>query len=185
MPVFLWQVKQYRFFNNYAIVFQVISSIAIPLLSQLITCEGSSQLLLTLVSTHAAIVLGLEKAMRSQEKYRAYRGAESSALDYWRRLVHMPWTLRDGMSSEGLDFLDIIKEELTIFMRQSEEVRDFARKIETYAGNREAEGSKDNSNQQSRGRVPAEHDAVSSMGAGASSISRPPTSAEQPRPAPP
>ena len=134
------QAKQYRLYNIYVNITQVITSIGIPLLSQLITCEGASQLMLTVVSTHAGIVLALEKALRSQEKYRAYRIAESSALDTWRRMVSMPWTLTDyDDNDEDKDFMEILKEEFTVFTTKIEEVRDFARKIETYAGNKETD----------------------------------------------
>mmetsp|Transcript_22263 Transcript_22263/g.61761 ORF Transcript_22263/g.61761 Transcript_22263/m.61761 type:complete len:547 (+) Transcript_22263:332-1972(+) len=135
--------KQYRMYNMYVNITQVVTSIGIPLLSQLITCEGASQLMLTVVSTHAGIVLALEKALRSQEKFRAYRIAESSALDIWRRMVHMPWMFSDSGPDDDKDFQDVLKEEFTVFTTKMEEVRDFARKIETYAGSKETdEGAK-------------------------------------------
>ena len=139
------QVTQYRLFNSYVIIVQIITSIGIPLLSQLTSCSRTSSLLLTIVSTHAGISLALEKAIRSQEKYRSYRITESAALDVWRKMVHVPWTLHDSQAlmMQKHDIFDIMKEEFTIFVRKIEDVRDFARQIETYSGSKETDATGD------------------------------------------
>ena len=140
-----FQVAQYRLFNTYVIFVQIISGIGVPLLSQLTTCQTESSMLLTIVSTHAGITLALEKALRSTEKYRSYRIAESAAMDTWRRMLNMPWTLTARESPEpGEDpntIFQIMREEFTCFVQKIEETRDFARQIETYSGSRETDAT--------------------------------------------
>eukprot|EP00951_Prasinocladus_malaysianus_P027582 scaffold248191_cov43-Prasinocladus_malaysianus.AAC.1 len=95
-------VRQYRLFNNYYLIVTIVTSIGIPLLSQLVSCEGTSQMFLTIVSAHSGLMLALDKALKCQEKFRSYRTAESLALDCWRRMVRTPWNMCESREDDLL-----------------------------------------------------------------------------------
>jgi len=89
--------KQYRFFNNYCVNFSIALSVLIPLTSELVNNSGRAapaRVLLTLMTTHVGVTIALQKGLRSEEKFRAFRTAESNTRDLFRSMSTVPWTFR-------------------------------------------------------------------------------------------
>lgn len=81
--------EKYRRFKNYSIVWSIIISIIIPVISQEIG-EGNSNWFLTIISTHAALLLAFHKGFKVDQNYQAFRIAESEFYDLRRELLDNP-----------------------------------------------------------------------------------------------
>ncbi len=85
------QAEKYRRFNNYSLFWTITISIMIPVISHQIG-EGHSNLFLTIISTHIALILGFHKGFKVEKNYQAFRLAESDFYDLRRVLLDMPET---------------------------------------------------------------------------------------------
>jgi hypothetical protein len=95
------QAEKYRRFKNYSIVWTIIISILIPVLSQQIG-EGNSNWFLTLISTHGALLLAFHKGFKVDNNYQSFRLAESDFYDLRRELLDNP-TKFGSTSKEQID----------------------------------------------------------------------------------
>jgi len=92
--LFYWknQSEKYRTFKNYSIFWTIIVSICIPIISQLIG-KGHSNWFLTIMSTHAALILGIYSRLKVEKNYQSFRLAESEFYDLRRELLDTPLKL--------------------------------------------------------------------------------------------
>lgn len=81
--------EKYRRFKNYSIIWTIVISIIIPVISQEIG-EGNSNWFLTIISTHGALLLGFHKGFKVDQNYQAFRVAESEFYDLRRELLDNP-----------------------------------------------------------------------------------------------
>ncbi len=81
--------EKYRRFKNYSIVWGISISIIIPVISQEIG-EGTSNWFLTVISTHAALLIGFHKGFKVDQNYQSFRIAESEFFDLRRELLDNP-----------------------------------------------------------------------------------------------
>jgi hypothetical protein len=81
--------EKYRRFKNYSIVWSICISIIIPVISQEIG-EGNSNWFLTVISTHAALLLAFHKGFKVDQNYQSFRTAESEFFDLRRELLDNP-----------------------------------------------------------------------------------------------
>ena len=112
------QAEKYRRFNNYSLFWTIAISIIIPVISQQIG-EGHSNLFLTIISTHIALIVGFHKGFKIEKNYQAFRLAESDFYDLRRELLDMPETF--GSNS---------KEQINTFFKKVQSIRKGARQSE-------------------------------------------------------
>lgn len=110
--------EKYRRFKNYSIVWSITISIVIPVISQGIG-EGTSNWFLTVISTHAALLLAFHKGFKVDQNYQAFRTAESEFFDLRRELLDNP--TKFGAESEI---------QIDAFFRQVSKFRRMARQAE-------------------------------------------------------
>ena len=110
--------EKYRRFKNYSIVWSITISIVIPVISQGIG-EGTSNWFLTVISTHAALLLAFHKGFKVDQNYQAFRTAESEFFDLRRELLDNP--TKFGVKSE---------EQIDEFFLQVSRFRRMARQAE-------------------------------------------------------
>lgn len=84
------QAEKYRFFHYYCLYWTTTISIIIPVIAQLIDGTNESKLLLTIMSTHVAILLALHRGFKVDNNYRAFRNGESEFYDLYRKMLDQP-----------------------------------------------------------------------------------------------
>ena len=112
------QAEKYRRVNNYTLFYTIAVSIIIPVISQQIG-EGNSNLFLTIISTHIALIVGFHKGYKVEKNYQSFRIAESTFFDLRRELLDMPENFGKGE-----------KEQIDNFIQQVRIMRKNARKAE-------------------------------------------------------
>jgi hypothetical protein len=89
--LFYWKnrAQKYSRYHKYCLFWTTIIAILIPILSQSIGA-GQSNLFLTIMSTHAALLLGFHKALKVEKNFQSFRLAESEFYDLRRELLDTP-----------------------------------------------------------------------------------------------
>lgn len=88
--------EKYKSFHYYCLFWTIPVSILIPILTQFIDGTANSKLLLTVVSSHIAIVLGFHRGFKVENNYKAFRQGESEFYDLYRRLLDRPESFGDS-----------------------------------------------------------------------------------------
>lgn len=83
------QAEKYKRFNNYALFWTILIAIIIPIISTQIG-KDHSNLFLTIISSHAALILGFHKGFKVEKNYQVFRMAESEFYDLRRELLDNP-----------------------------------------------------------------------------------------------
>lgn len=84
------EAEKYKFFHFYCIIWTIPISILIPIITQLIDQTYSSKLFLTIISSHAAILIGFHQGLRIEGNYKAFRNGESDFYDVYRQMLDEP-----------------------------------------------------------------------------------------------
>ncbi|HTE29273.1 MAG TPA: hypothetical protein VK666_02790 [Chryseolinea sp.] len=84
------EAEKYKFFHYYCILWTIPISILIPIITQLIDQTDSSKLFLTVISSHAAILIGFHQGLRIEGNYKAFRNGESDFYDVYRQMLDEP-----------------------------------------------------------------------------------------------
>jgi hypothetical protein len=86
------QAEKYRNFHYYCLCWTIPSSIVIPILIQCMTVENfdSLSLLITIISTHTAILLAFHRGFKVDRNFKSFRHGESEFYDLYRRLLDRP-----------------------------------------------------------------------------------------------
>lgn len=112
--------EKYRRFHYYCLLWTIPISILIPIITQATSNENCSKLFLTIVSSHAAILLGLHKGLKVENHFKSFRNGESEFYDLYRRFLDNP------------DYFGLSKEDqLQAYFRQVEQIRRYVRSAET------------------------------------------------------
>ncbi|HTL37617.1 MAG TPA: hypothetical protein VL326_31015, partial [Kofleriaceae bacterium] len=70
--------ETYRYLHYYSLCWAIPSSLAIPILTQSLSATDVwSKILLTVISTHSALVLTFHRALKVDANYKAFRQGES------------------------------------------------------------------------------------------------------------
>ena len=78
-------------FHYYCLWWSIISSVAMPFLTQAIDPTApAAKWLLTTISAHIALILAFHKGLRVAENYRAFRHGESEFYDLYRLMLDQP-----------------------------------------------------------------------------------------------
>lgn len=117
------QANKYGKFHTYCLYWVTISSILIPVVAQFVVNSPNAQLLLTIVSLYTALLLGLSRAFKVENHYKAYRNGESEFYDIYRRFL-------DRRESFGLDKNDR-NSQLKAYFIEVEKLRKIVRNQET------------------------------------------------------
>jgi len=112
--------EKYRRFHYYCLLWSIPISVTIPIVTQAITDGNGSKLFLTVVSTHAAVLLGLHKGLKVENSFKAFRHGESEFYDLYRRLLDTP--NKFGQTAE---------EQIASYFEQAEQIRRYVRNAET------------------------------------------------------
>jgi hypothetical protein len=113
------QVKQYRRLHYYIVIWVLISSTLVPILTQAITDNAVSKLLLTIISVHTTVMLGLHRILKVDENIQEFRRGESQFYDLRRRLLDRPKSFGET-EVEQLDNYFMTVEQLRQTMRGEE-----------------------------------------------------------------
>jgi hypothetical protein len=101
------QAEKYKQFHYYCLIWSIPISILIPIITQLIEANQYSKLFLTVISSHAALLIGFHQGLRVESYYRAYRNGESDFYDLYRQLLDEP---KKFGQTEGEQIANYIKE---------------------------------------------------------------------------
>lgn len=115
------QAEKYRNFHYYCLCWTIPSSIIIPILTQYITADNFySKLLITVISSHTAILLAFHRGFKVDSNFKSFRHGESEFYDLYRRLLDRP-----------LSFGENEKTQLEVYFLEVESIRRFVRNAET------------------------------------------------------
>jgi hypothetical protein len=114
------EAEKYRNFHYYSVSWTIFASTLIPILTQVITDDPYSKLLLTIISTHSVLLLAFHRGFKVDKSFQAFRSGESDYYDLRRRLLDRP-------KSFGMDE----KEQLEQYFADVEALRKFVRSSET------------------------------------------------------
>lgn len=114
------QAETYRRFHYYVLLWTIPVSALIPVLTQSISDDRWSRVLLTIASAHVAVLLAMHKAFKVDATWRGYRHGESEFYDTYRRLLDRPRTF-GATETEQLD----------TYFDDVENIRKFTRNAET------------------------------------------------------
>jgi len=114
------QAKKYIRFHYYCLYWTIPISIIIPILTQTVSENFYSKLLLTVISTHSAILLSFHKGFKVDQNIIAFRHGESEFYDLYRNLLDRPH-----------EFGNTENEQINSYFKQVESIRKFIRNAET------------------------------------------------------
>jgi hypothetical protein len=116
------QAEKYRNFHYYCLCWTIPASITIPVLIQCINADNfdSSKMLVTIISTHTAILLAFHRGFKVDKNFKSFRHGESEFYDLYRRLLDRPFTF--GKNE---------KEQIDKYFIEVETIRKFVRNAET------------------------------------------------------
>lgn len=114
------QAEKYRRFHYYCLCWTIPSSIIIPILTQYTTEDQYSKLLLTIISSHTAILLAFHRGFKVDKNFKSFRHGESEFYDVYRRMLDRP-----SVFGETED------EQLARYFHEVETIRKFVRNAET------------------------------------------------------
>ena len=116
------QAEKYRNFHYYCLCWTIPSSLIIPILIQGMSSENfdSSNLLVTIISSHTALLLAFHSGFKVDNNFKAFRHGESEFYDLYRRLLDRP-------SSFGIDE----STQIQAYFTEVESIRKFIRNAET------------------------------------------------------
>lgn len=113
------QAEKYKLFHYYCLIWSIPISIFIPILTQLLEVNFYSKLFLTVISSHAALLIGFHQGLRVESNYRAYRNGESDFYDLYRQMLDEPQSFGETES-----------EQITNYIKQAAIVRKLVRNAE-------------------------------------------------------
>lgn len=113
------EAEKYRKFHYYSVSWTILASTLIPILTQVITDEPFSKLLLTVISTHTALLLGFHRGFKVDKNFQAFRSGESDFYDLRRRLLDRPKSF-GANENEQIERYATEVEALRKFVRNSE-----------------------------------------------------------------
>lgn len=114
------QAEKYKNFHYYCLLWTIPSSIMIPIIIQAVNYSYLSKILLTIISTHTAILLAFHRGFKVEDNFKAFRLGESEFYDTYRRILDQPNSF--GGTHE---------EQIQNYFKQVEEIRKFVRNAET------------------------------------------------------
>lgn len=114
------QAEKYRHFHYYCLCWTIPSSIVIPILTQYISDDMYAKILLTVISSHTAILLAFHRGFKVDKNFNAFRSGESEFYDVYRRMLDRPYT-----------FGSLEEEQLNSYFEKVEMIRKNVRKAET------------------------------------------------------
>jgi len=110
------QAAKHHRFHIYTLCWTIPASVFIPLLAQ----TSAPGWMITLVSTHTAVLLAFHRGFRVEGNYRAFRHGESEFYDLYRRFLDDPSAF--GRSEDA---------RLRRYFSETESVRRYVRAAET------------------------------------------------------
>jgi len=114
------QAEKYKRFHFYCMYWTIPASILIPIITQSVDGQPDTKLLLTIISTHTAILIAFHAGFKVDKNYKSFRHGESDYYDLNRRLLDRPETF--GQTED---------EWLNNYFKEVEIVRRFVRNAET------------------------------------------------------
>jgi hypothetical protein len=114
------QAEKYRRFHFYCLIWTIPISILIPIVTQAVTDSNFSRVFLTVISSHAAILLAFHRGFKVENNFKAFRNGESEFYDLYRRFLDSPQKF--GTTRE---------EQLASYFDQVEQTRKYVRNAET------------------------------------------------------
>lgn len=110
--------KHYRF-HLYTIIWTTAISISLPILVQVLGDDGSSKILLTIISLHSALLIGFHRVFKVERNYQSFRTAESEFYDLRRSFLDNPLKNTSNMDEAIDDFFESVSR-LRILARKEE-----------------------------------------------------------------
>ena len=114
------EATKYKNFHYYSVTWTILSSTLIPILAQYVNDDPLSKLLITVISSHTALLLAFHRALKVDKNFQAFRQGESEFYDLRRRLLDRPQTF--GATE---------KKQLDTYFGQVEIIRRYVRNAET------------------------------------------------------
>lgn len=108
-----------RRFHYYTLIWTLPISILIPVITQTIETEYS-KILLTIISSHSAILIGFHRALKIENNFKAFRHGESEFYDLYRRLLDRPKSFGDDEEKQ-----------IENYFIEAEKIRRYVRNAET------------------------------------------------------
>lgn len=105
------KVSKYTKFHYYCIFWTIPASIITPVLTQLISGSNTSKLLLTIISTHVAILLTFHRSFKVNNMIVVFRKGESNFYDHYRKILDNP-TFFGNTTEEQLKKFFLITEDI-------------------------------------------------------------------------
>lgn len=114
------QAEKYKHFHYYCLYWTIPTSILLPIVIQAIDYDPYSKLLVTVMSTHTALVLAFHRGFRVDKNYKEFRHGESEFYDTYRRLLDRPES-----------FGETEREQIDRYFQEVEKIRRMVRNAET------------------------------------------------------
>lgn len=80
------KVRIYKNLHYYSVIWSTLISVVMPILIQLTNSDG--KLLITIISTHSALLIAFHKGFKIESNYKRYRICESNFYDAYREMLH-------------------------------------------------------------------------------------------------
>lgn len=106
-----WKTRAERFraVHVYSLFWTVISATTVPILAQTVTDDPWSKWLVTVISGHAAIMLGVVRSFRVESNYRSFRDGESDYYDIYRRMLDNPRSFGNSEAEQLRNYFDQVE----------------------------------------------------------------------------
>ena len=114
------QAEKYKRFHYYCMYWTIPVSILVPILIQAANPGDSSKLLITIMSSHTAILFAFHRGFKVERNYKSFRHGESEFYDTYRRLLDRPY-----------EFGEVESQQIDAYFKQVELIRKFVRNAET------------------------------------------------------
>lgn len=114
------QAAKFESFHHYCLFWTIPSSVVIPILTQSVSSDNASKILLTIVSAMTAILLAFHRGFKVEEKIKGFRHGESEFYDLYRRLLDRPEAFGDNEQAQ-----------IKAYFTEVESIRRFVRNTET------------------------------------------------------
>ncbi|MCI5122650.1 MAG: hypothetical protein D3908_15975 [Candidatus Electrothrix sp. AUS4] len=117
-----WKGKAagYTRIHYYCVIFTIVSSWAVPLISGIVSDTTQAKWLILVISSHIALALSFHRGLNVSENMQVFRHGESEFYDLNRRLLDTPD-----------DFGEDAEKQVDEYFRQVADLRRFVRRQET------------------------------------------------------
>ncbi|MDR0325687.1 MAG: DUF4231 domain-containing protein [Oscillospiraceae bacterium] len=104
------KTKLYKRLHYYCLIWTIPIAILTPMLLQAIGENSYSKWFLTIMTTHAAILIALHEAFKVESNYKTYRVGGANFFDLYRRLLDYPKSLGETEEEQLYKYFSLVED---------------------------------------------------------------------------